>query len=239
MAMSGPDNPATTMVQCALGVACRKMCLYADAEKYMSQSFVSRQRIFGLDKFTTFDNALNLACLYRDQRRLEEAFAYIDLVSGLKLLETDFERYCQHHRIRALLQYDTGEVMDAREQLQQLFGTAKNHRPSVNREMLWARLSMADVLREMNETDELPQLFEDLAERVNGDGSQEAATVDDLVVVEEALRLIRRGAIAEAERLFEERSLAWKRPKDFNLICGGPEVDTAWVGEPISRVIAL
>lgn len=230
MTMSGSDNPATTMVQCALGVACRKMRMFADAQKHMSQSFVSRQRIFGLDKFITFDNALNLAYLFRDQRRLDEASAYVDLLSGLKFLNTDFERYCQYHRMRALLQYDTGKVAEARDQLQQLLATAKHHRPSVNRELLWTRLTMADMLRELNEMGDLPKLFEDLAQPVRGDGSEGTVTKDDLIVVEEALRLIRRGAVLEAEKLFQERNLVWKQPDDFNLCIGGPEVDTAWIG---------
>ncbi|OQU95799.1 Tetratricopeptide repeat-containing protein [Cladophialophora immunda] len=222
MDLSGPENPATLMTQSALAGSYRKMGQYEKAEKFYREVFAARQRSCGLDHFVTFDVALSLAYVYREMKRLDEALGYVNLVSSLDILRDQFERRCQMIHLRALLLYAEGQTDEGVSELQDLLSVAANHRPSSNREILWIRLSLADMLREQERPREALSLFRDLTHNTHIMALQGKSDLQS-IIAEKALRLVRKGAIAD-------NGLYWTRNEDFHILPGGPLTDTAWLG---------
>jgi len=231
--IAGPENPATTMTQCALGVIYRKLGDFNTAEKHMKEVFVIRQRSFGLNSPPTFDNAINLAYLCRDMARPEEARAFLDLVSDLDLLETDFERYCQTKHLDALLQLDENDLETPSKSLRSLLDYAFKLGPEHdNRELLWVRLTLAKILRNQGRSDEALILFKGLVES-NDKKVAGLEPLEQLKTVETALKLVKRAQITQADDLLRRENLRWTRIQTFWVLVGGPVTDTAWTPNSI------
>ena len=232
--LTDTDNPMSQMLQKSLASVRWKRGELAKAEKLSLENFAARQRTFTMQAVITIDAGFQLAVLYRELGRPQEALALLDLMNEHNDLSQEFERHCQFEHLRALLAHDTDDSAAAIYRLQTLLHQATNKgRSANNRELLWVRLTLADMLRRENRSDEAAALFGDLVRPATGDSdsygslAEEPDTPQQLAIAEEALNHVRRMAFLEAERLLRENGLEWVRYQDFWILFGGPITDTA------------
>lgn len=244
--MFGCSHPLSLMVQCAVGSIQRKSMHFHDAEKSLLDSWNSRLRLFGIGNNICVDSAIQLAVLYRDMDRGSQTIELLDSISKSTVFSTDFERVCQVRHLRALVAFDAGEYRAPKLSLRRLLHQASgagSDREKNNRELLWVRITLADVLRSHGENDEASMLFSDLVEPSadDGEGRNDAATPalqnfsldgepetpSQLAIAEEALRYVRKARLVEAQKLLDEHRLKWVRKRDFWIMQGGPVTDTA------------
>lgn len=238
----GPSNPLSLMAQCSMGAIHRKRRVYEKAKQHLTENLAERLRVFSLNAAVTIDSGLQLALLYRETRCTEEAEALLDLIAFSGVVEQWFERVCQVSHIRALLCMDRGNPGEATEMLRDILTVASSQgREANNRELLWVRLTLADLLRSQDRDDEALFLFSDMVRHQGVDANDSrllAADFDSrpqLRTAEQGLRLIRAAEIGAAENLLEENGLEWVRPQDFWIIFGGEMTDTAWINDPSTR----
>jgi tetratricopeptide (TPR) repeat protein len=244
--IGGEDHPFTLMLKTSLGSVCRKLRRFAQAESALRTSFDVRKNLFTIENTVTIDSAIQLAVLYYDVGRGDEAIAELDLVSNPLYLEREFERRCQIQHIRARVQFEAGDYREPREALERLLHEATSDgQDENNRELLWVRLTLADVLRYHDHDDEALMLFSDLvaprasasvfpaAQRANEDHNVPSDLMDEpeppaqLTFAETAVRLVKDAMPAEADEFLREAGLQWRRKKDFWVLEGGPLTDTA------------
>ncbi|TVY29026.1 Vegetative incompatibility protein HET-E-1 [Lachnellula hyalina] len=190
-----------------------------------------------IDNSLVIDTAIHLIVLYREMRNLDQANAQIELISGSKILRNDFERYCQVEHLRALVSFDEGDFEATREILQSLLDLQEGKgREANNRSLLWVRLTLATVIRELGRDEEVETLFLDIVTALHdGNTSPQYENIRpfrELTVAEEALRLVRSRKQEDADVLLRKEKLRWTRKADFWLFEGGPSADTAWMKGP-------
>ena len=209
------------------------------AERLMRENFVARQRLFTMKSVVTIDSGFQLAVILCESRHLEESQALLDFMSGQNTLEKDFERFCQFEHLRALLELGREDYNAAHDRLCSLLHRAITRgRDANNRELLWVRLTLADMLRKDNRFDEAATLFNDIVKPATGDSesnhclAEEPNTPQQLAIAEKALRHVRRASSMEADTLLCENKLEWVRTQDFWIVFGGPITDTASMKRP-------
>jgi tetratricopeptide (TPR) repeat protein len=238
--IGGDDHPFTLMLKTSLGSVCRKLQRFPEAESALRASLDVRKNLFTIENTVTIDSAIQLAALYYDVGRGDEALAELDLVSNPLYLEREFERRCQIQHIRARVQFEAGHFREPKEALERLLNEDKN-----NRELLWVRITLADVLRYHDKDDEALMLFSDLVspradesllspmEEANEDHPflsdlmNEPEPPAQLTLAETAVRLVKDAMPNEADEFLREAGLQWRRKKDFWVLEGGPLTDTA------------
>ena len=238
----GPDNPLSLMAQCSMGAIYRKRRMYEKAKQHLTENFAGRQRVFSLNLAVTVDSGLQLALLYRETRRTEEAEALLDLISSPGIVDQWFERVCQVSHIRALLCIDRGNPEDAVEILRAILiaASSKGHEAN-SRELLWVRLTLADLLRVRYCYEEAMSLFSGLVRHQEVEASDSQLVKADyesrrqLKIAEQGLRLVRNADMRAAEDLLKENEVEWVRPQDFWIIFGGEITDTAWINDPVMQ----
>ena len=205
----------------------------------MRENFVARQRLFTMNSVVTIDSGFQLAVILRESGHLEESQALLDFMSEQNTLEKEFERFCQFEHLRALLELDCGDYDAAHDRLHSLLHQAITRgRDANNRELLWVRLTLADMLRKCNRFDEAATLSTDIVKPASGDSdsnqylAEERDTPRQLAIAEEALRHVRRASAMEADTLLCENKLEWVRTQDFWIVFGGPITDTASMKGP-------
>ncbi|ERF71414.1 hypothetical protein EPUS_08683 [Endocarpon pusillum Z07020] len=244
--IGGPAHPFSLMLKTAFGSVCRKLGCFAEAEEALLGSLTARKRLFTTENVTYVDSVLQLAALYYENERGKDGLEYLGLVQDSAGLKDEFERECQEKHIRALINLEAGFYTKPKTVLQRLLDEASGQgRNKNNRELLWVRITLADVLRQRGKYDEALMVFSDLvsprlAELPVQAGSEDAvgykfpsSLVDEpeppaqLTIAERALRLLRDAKQDDAELLLQENGLKWKRQKDFWVLQGGPITDTA------------
>jgi tetratricopeptide (TPR) repeat protein len=244
--IGGDDHPFTLMLKTSLGSVCRKLQRFEQAESALRTSLDVRKDLFTLENTVTIDSAIQLALLYYDVGRSEEAIAELDLVSNPVYLEREFERRCQIQHIRARVQFEAGSYHEPREALERLLNEATGDgKDENNRELLWVRVTLADVLRYHHEDNEALILFSGLVSPrpsealppTTRDASEDHPFPPDfadepeppaqLKLAETAVRLVKDAMPDEADELLREVGLQWRRKRDFWILEGGPLTDTA------------
>ena len=245
--VAGPDNIFVLMLKTALGSIRRKQGRYDIAETLLFEGWAGRRVKSSINVNVCFDEALNLAALYRDKGQAEKTREVLDAIHGSAILQDDFERYCQFIHIQNLVALDEGKYNPAKSAFMEVLHEASDeNRSKNNRELLWIRIDLADAMRQHDESDEALMLFSDLVV------ATDATEMDDepeppiqleppsqLAAAEKALRLVRSAKFAESQRLLQDNSLRWKREADFYFsIQGGPTLDTSIIA-PIKLVDRL
>ena len=244
--IGGPAHPFSLMLKTAFGSVCRKLGYFDEAEEALLGSLTARKRLFTTKNVTYVDSVIQLAALYYESERGKDGLEYLGLVQNSAGLKDEFERECQEKHIRALINLEAGFYTKPKAVLQRLLDEASGQgRNKNNRELLWVRITLADVLRLRGKYDEALMVFSDLvsprsAETPIHAGSEDAfgyrfpsSLVDEpespaqLTIAERALRLLRDAKQDDAELLLQENGLKWKRQKDFWVLQGGPITDTA------------
>lgn len=238
----GQSNPFSLMLQTAIGSVARKQKKFDLAQESLLEAWAARQRVFTIETNLSIDSAIQLALTYREAGCSQDAKDVLDLISGSRVFDTDFERYCQVMHIRALLDLDAGCYAKARLTLENLLDC---DRDKENRESLWIRLDLADILREHGEHNEARMIFSGLVEPIprhdiqqnSADDIEDPFTpsslddepepIDRLRTAEGALRLVRAAKSKAAEKLLIHHGLRWIRQEDFWILQGGPITDTA------------
>lgn len=222
--LHGTEHPLSTMAQCNLGVAYRKLKRFEAAEKHLMNSLVERQRVFG--KCTvTVDSSIQLALLYRDMGRNEKAHACLNLAEDLGLNDCGFERYCQVQHLRSLLCLDCDNKRGAKKLLEALVVKSNQHPP--NRAIMWARLALANLLRHYGHGGKALSLFSNMV-RVASDNNREATCItprDRLRAAEQFLKIARKSGLQVAEQQLRLQGLEWKSPQALWIIFGGPAAE--------------
>jgi tetratricopeptide (TPR) repeat protein len=245
--IGGPDHPFSLMLKTALGATYRQLERFSESEQYLLESLTARKRLFTKDNITYIDSVLQLATLYYSSGRSKESLESLGFISSSDTLKVEFERQCQVTHIRALIDIRNDKLKMAKTSLQQLVdkGSGKA-RDKNNRELLWARITLADLLRRCNEDDESLMVFTELVTSSTEESSisqnenqevygysfpsslaDEPESPAQLAIAEKALRLVRDAKKEEAERVLRANGLKWQRRADFWILQGGPITDTA------------
>ncbi|KAF7507016.1 hypothetical protein GJ744_011040 [Endocarpon pusillum] len=236
------SNPFSLMLQTAMGSVARKRKQFDKALELLLEAWAARQHVFTNKINLYVDSAIQLALTYREAGCRKDADEVLDVIAGSEVFDTDFERYCQYIHLRALIELDAGLYERARVSLENLLNTEREQ----NRELLWVRLDLADILREHGQHDEALMVFAGLVEstppheqtRQNSSTegqdpstpsslADEPEPIEHLRTAEEALRLVRAAQPQAAKRLLVHQGLRWVRPEDFWILQGGPITDTA------------
>jgi hypothetical protein len=101
---------------------------------------------------------------------------------------------------------------------------------------LGARLTLATILRQGGKDGEARILFDNIVKETREDRDLDSQyetlqTPEELLVAEQAVRLVRDRKRKEADKLLQ-KGLRWKRKANSWLIEGGPSADTAWMKGP-------
>lgn len=243
--IQGAKHPLSLMVQTALGSVHRKLREYDRSEECLLDAWTAREALWSININVAVDSALQLALLYRDTGRGKKAIEVLDVISRSEVFSLDFERTCQAKHIRALVQFDAGNYNQPRIALQKLLDEATGiHRDKNNRELLWVRTTLADILRQHDNSDGALMLFSDLVEtkgqpdaELSGTPSSldgEPESRHQLIIAEKALRLVKHAEFVKAAMLLQENELQWSRERDFFILQGGPITDTATLRAPKS-----
>ncbi|KAL3486504.1 hypothetical protein BJX62DRAFT_246728 [Aspergillus germanicus] len=167
----------------------------------LSHSWEVRRRLFTLDNNVTVDSGIQFAILCRDMG--DNTGAYDTLMEVMD---------CQIDHVCALIEFDSGRRLDEAD---------KGGKDPNNRELLWARISLADVMRAHGEHDDaLIELDE------------EPESPEQLELAEEALRYIKLYNWDAAAALLKKHSLEWRRTRDFWILQGGPISDSSRMAPP-------
>jgi tetratricopeptide (TPR) repeat protein len=245
--MGAPRLPFSLMLKTALGSACRQLGRFATSEEVLLESITGRKRLFTIENVTCIDSVLQLAALYYVMGRRKDCIETLDLISNSDGLKSEFERQCQLTHIRALIEIGEGLYAKAKAALQHLLHEASGEElERNNRELLWVRITLADVLRRCGEYDEALMVFSGLVlprtvklslidepHEEEGGYAFPSSLVDEpeppaqLTIAEQALRLIKDAKPGEGDLLLRENGLKWKRKKSFWVLQGGPITDTA------------
>ncbi|KAK5082747.1 hypothetical protein LTR05_006627 [Lithohypha guttulata] len=229
--ISGPDNTFVYVVRTALGAVQRKQGDYVLAEENLLKGWGGRQITSNISVNACLDAALQLAALYRDKGDTAECLKLLDSVHRSTVFEDDFERNCQLVHIRNVARFEEGEYATAKHSLIELVNSATGKdRERNNRELLWVRIDLADVMRQHgDEAGEALMLFSELVIPITPTEIQDEPEMPaQLEIAERALRLVRNAQFAESEDLLQREGLRWLRPADFYfLIQGGPALDTS------------
>ena len=241
--IQGAKSPLALMVQTALGSVYRKIHEYDQSEKSLLEAWAAREALWSINVNVAVDSAIQLSVLYRETARGKKAIEVLDAISKSKVFASDFERTCQVQHIRALVQLDRGNYNRPRFALQRLLDEATGaHRDKNNRELMWVRVTLADVLRQHGDCDEALLLFSDLVEKrpkPDAEVPPSPSSLDgepephhQLIVAEKALRFIKQAEFDKAAMLLEENNLQWSRERDFYILQGGPITDTSTLEAP-------
>jgi hypothetical protein len=243
VSIHGANQPFSLMVQTAIGSIYRKRCDYEEAERVLLEAYGERQRIFTIDTNLGVDSVIQLAVLYRESGRGEKAIELLDEISTSVVFTMDFERSCQAIHIRALIDFDSGFYDQPKVSLLRLLDEATGEKRSKNnRELLWVRVTLADVLRQREDSNQALMLFSELVQPAgDSDMSQpgspsslaeEPEPCERLVIAEEAIRLVKDAKPEAADTLLRHEGLRWLREEDFWILQGGPITDTAGMVAP-------
>ncbi|CAN9187941.1 unnamed protein product [Alternaria alternata] len=221
--LHGSQHPLCSMTRCNLGLVYRKLRNYRLAEEHLVASLAERQRMFR-NHAVIFDSYIQIALLHRDQQDADAARAYLDLAEA-ELSGLGFERYVQVEHMRALLCLDSGDRVYACVVLEALLTEGTKH--PRNRNILWAHLTLAGLLRERGYNQKASSLFTKLAEQAAaGVRSRERGSAKaDLATAEKALRMARDGGLEAAEAELRRHNLQWRSPEAFWIIFGGPAAE--------------
>jgi tetratricopeptide (TPR) repeat protein len=222
MQLSGPDNPATLMTQSALASSYRKLGQYEEAEKHYTAVLAARQRSCGLDHFITFDVAIGLAHVYFEMEKFEKAMAIVELITPLDILRlpAHAERNCQVTHLRGLLASRLTCEETSLAILEDLFVS-----PHWCRELLWARVSLANLLKAQGKSENWPSYYDGLICPLQSGKS--LPLQEERCLAEAAVQLVRAANHVEANELLASESYQWIRISDFYILPGGPITDTA------------
>lgn len=235
----GERNGFVGMSRTAQGAILRKQRKYREAEGELLLGWGARTQIFTININTCFDAAVQLALLYRDRGDHLKCLQLLDTISHSTICQYDFERSCQIVHIRALVELDQGNYQDAKKRLLAVLSQATgSHRAQNNRELLWVRLTLSEAMRRHGEIREAEMQFTGLLTVADHDDSDSDDLSDEpepprqLRIAEEALKLVRRAKLDEADDLLRRERLRWVRFEDFWILGeGGPVTDTACIAE--------
>ncbi|KAL2810486.1 hypothetical protein BJX63DRAFT_316956 [Aspergillus granulosus] len=233
--VTGENNGLALMIQTAQGSAYRKQRRFDLARKSLSHSWAVRKQLFTLDNNVTVDSGMQLAILCRDLGDNAGAGDTLDEVMESKIFPGDFERICQVDHVRALIEFDSGQYHDGKRRLLRRLDEAGNcDKDPNNRELLWIRITLADVMRAHGETDDALMLFSNLVTPsfLPGELDEEPEPPQQLQTAEKALRYIQSYNPDAAEMLLQGHKLKWRRAKDFWILQGGPISDSARMAAP-------
>ncbi|KAL3447162.1 hypothetical protein BJX65DRAFT_277519 [Aspergillus insuetus] len=233
--VAGENNGISLMTQTAQGSVYRKQGRFDLAKKALSHSWEVRRRLFTLDNNVTVDSGIQFAILCRDMGDNTGAHDTLMEVMESKIFPEDFERSCQIDHICALIEFDSGRYHDGKHRLLRRLDEAdKGGKDPNNRELLWARISLADVMRTHGEHDDALMLFSNLVtpSSLPGELDEEPESPEQLELAEEALRYIKSYNWDAATALLQEHSLEWRRTRDFWILQGGPISDSSRMAPP-------
>jgi hypothetical protein len=234
------------MLNTSIDSACRQLRRFPESEDVLLKALFERERIFGIENIFYIDSIQQLAALYCESRRGNEGLELLELLSSTKTLEMEFERKRQLTHIRALIDIRADRVKRAILALSELLNEVSGDGwDRNNRELLWARITLADSLRRCGKDDEASMVFSGLVkpqvedcrfdpDTFNDTGhlfslslADEPETPAQLALAKAALRLVRDANPEEAEHLLLRNNLQWQREADFWVLQGGPVADTA------------
>ncbi|GAA3304383.1 hypothetical protein GCM10020218_103840 [Dactylosporangium vinaceum] len=231
----GGANGIGLMIQTAQGSCCRKQGRLDTARNLLHQTWTERKHLFTVENNVTVDSGIQLAILWRDLEDNARATDILAEVVDSGIFLGDFERSCQVDHLRALIDFDGGRYRDGKNRLRRCLERADNdHQGLQNRELLWIRITLADVLRRHGEGDDALILFADLVTRLSlaDELIDEPEPRHQLETAEEALRYLKCYNQAAASELLQRHQLKWKRTRDFWVLQGGPISDTAHMTPP-------
>ena len=230
---------------------------YGEAVQYADEVLTSLQRVVGDANYHTVDAALNMAILCMGNNSLYgEAQKHLSFVLALgeinrpgtvaeNLDDNDsklwYYRSCLAECLQASLHIRRGETDQAIAALRRLLHDAGEETRPSSRELLRARLLLADCLRSgRRPANEVLQCFAGLvlpslengtiAANCGGEPDDGVASYEVFMLqaAETATRQILRNDVADAHQLLATKGLQWRRNEDYWLYAAGPFADGGW-----------
>jgi tetratricopeptide (TPR) repeat protein len=231
--LRGTENGLCLHIQGNISVVLRKLGRHDEAIKQVEEVLAHRQRMFGRLNFATVDSAINAAILFYECDKLEHADAHLDLVD-IDSREVKFERVCQVHHMRAMLEMKRKRLGEATRILRMVLEQADAGQTPLCRELLWIRLTLAFVLRATGRPEEAASVFADTV--VPADSRQMDLNWRMVCsrVAETAAEQARKHDFASADKVLHDAGMAWRSKKMLWIMVGGPTAETTAVGPSTS-----
>lgn len=213
----GTDNATSVYCQCSIGIVLRKLREYESSEKHLLDVLSKRTTMFGKDHWLTIDTAINVAILYFETNRLEEAQASLESFDTEHADEMMFERKRQIKHMKALLAIRKSCHEEAEEVLKAELDGERSGNDDSGAESVWMTLTLADLLRRRGDSDTATSRLSYIAVHVDDQGKHPHRpwTSADLETVELAARHARRKRFIEAAATLRARGLAWRKEDLF------------------------
>lgn len=235
--ITSKQHPLSLMAQTAQGSLFRKQGKFAEAQEALATSWDERKRLWTIENNVSVDSGIQLASLYWDMNRLQDCARLLNETSRSSIFPDAFERTCQIAHLRALVDFSLGDYSGPKMALLNLIDQSTgSNRDRNNRALLWVRITLADAMRDHDESDRALMLFAELVKPIRA--SRASSTLDDepeppsqLRVAEQALRFVKAADQEAAARLLEENQLQWACTRDFWINSGGPITDTGVLRE--------
>jgi len=231
-----PEDGVAIWTQAFLGEAYRKNGERKPALEHLRANYEYRQHqsAFTSD-YIKVDPGISLIIAYREFRMTGEARSLLVKVMSAFSHDKLPERWCQVVHLDGLLRADGGDIKGS---IKMLWDFAfRMPRGDYNRGFMWLLLDLALLLRHVKRDDEARSLFQNI---VTGQGmdsvelDDEPSSVAVLELAEEALTLVRKGDVEEANALLEINCLSWVRERDIWGWEAASPADTAVMKPPFT-----
>ncbi|KAF5678633.1 hypothetical protein FHETE_1185 [Fusarium heterosporum] len=231
----GPEDSFGIATQIFAGDLYRKIKVETKALDNIKPALTFRRGFWPISHFMTLDTALVLAITYRDFWNSDGAAEIIgELERDANLdQEQNFIRSYQVKHMRALLQFEDGNVNQSIRSLEKVLIDVDAKRD--NRAVHWIRLDLASMLRYRageGDTQLASSLFDGIVTDQTDDPGDEPDPPRWLRVAEDALKLLRYDKVKEANKLLLEEKLHWVREETLWMWLGVPAADTGWMRPP-------
>ena len=214
----GVENPITMGMLGHIALLHQKLGQYEPAEKHWIVLLEKRGRIFGEDAICTIDTAINLAVLFRNTSREDQALKTLNLAESWFERERYFQRWCQIEHLRALIEHDRGLRPQAFERLIVVLHEARAFQAGSNIELLWVRVTIASFARSCHPYADVSKFFTGLTECPEG----MLLWKEEAAITEEALTILRRQSLDASVEFLGQHGSRWRDRASFNIPFGGP-----------------
>ncbi len=233
----GPESGLSLMALVARCQVDRVQNRLERARSGLETAWQARLRLWGINSGRpVIDTAVQLIIVHREQGDRAAARALIDVLETAGALKELFLQRCQVTHLQALMEYDEGDYASSVELLRALLD--ETPRNLNNRWLLWVRLTLAAMLRELGDPDGTSMMLFSGLLRDASTAPEATLLLNEpdpprlLKIAEEALSLVRRRKDAEANSLLRGEKCEWVREEDFWIPLGGPAADTGMMKGP-------
>lgn len=202
------------------------------ARRDLQRALDNRLRLWDPNRPNVIDSAIHLATAHREAGKLTESQSVLSRLDTIHIKTNEYLRYCQISHLQGLLYYDRDNVDDAIALLEHLllYDQAGN-----NRWLLWARLSLSEMLTRAGREDDAIMLFDKIIKEHSPAADDLASEPDSprlLRLARDVINLVRKREDKEADLLLQRENCDWVRRQDLWIPVGGPVAEMGLMKGP-------